>query len=61
MSRRPDYVAEHPLTLPPGIAELMNDPAHFRSSGMEVVNYDPEPEPAPEPSPWQRLKEWLAR
>jgi hypothetical protein len=70
----PRYVAEHPLTLPPGVAEMISSAEHYRRSPMEVVDYskappeagafgwepllDSQPEPEPEPSYFRKL--WAA-
>jgi hypothetical protein len=64
------YVPDDPLALAPGVAEMLSDPAHFRLTPCEVVDYSDTPMPAedllpsfsaqpqPEPSYWQRL--WAA-
>jgi hypothetical protein len=58
------YVPEDPLTMAPGLAEMLSDPAHYRRGEMAVVNYTGEApqagppgwEPLPEPkqSRWSR-------
>ena len=65
---RPDYVSEEPVMLASGLADLLADPAHYRRSEMQVIDYGeavpdlgPEPlgslaGPKPEPaSRWRRL------
>lgn len=68
-----NHVSEYPLT-PPGVAELLADPNHYRRTPMECVDYGadfgsaedllpslaPQPEPQP-PGRWHRLWTWFTR
>jgi len=49
---RPTFVPQEPVTFAPGISEMLADPAHFRRSPMEVVDYgEAVPDLGPEPLP----------
>jgi hypothetical protein len=52
------YVPEEPLRLPPGVAEMLADPAHYKRWPAEMVNYEPEPQPE---GRWARLRARLKR
>ncbi len=44
-----------------GLVQMLADPAHYRRSGMQVVNYDePEPEPSPR-SRWARIRSFFRK
>jgi hypothetical protein len=49
------YMPEHPLEMAPGLAEMLADPAHYRRTPMQVVDYSNAPPAETGPPGWEPL------